>query len=292
MKATVETIREIVKVLTPEEQQLLKDTFLFGGWGDTETEFLNEEGKTETVGAWGYCTNDAREGKHFAGRVVSTMFRSIYRKLCTANRNQIGAHLSHCNDWWGDGNGDMLFVRSAWNKAWLEWAKEPLQPAEEPKSEEKPAVRAKLISTATGNNGFQVSFAEDRDGVEMTVKKSQGANGIAVTYTLDQLRQLSDAINEYLHCRPLTGAEVHMPRRVGLYRYDHGVDKRWFALGYFKSVGAAILSAFDNATRYGLNKPDVWTLIRETDREMPPVPDGPRPADEPGFIYSINRQIK
>ena len=49
MKATVETIREIVKVLTPEEQQLLKDTFLFGGWGDTETEFLNAEGKTETV---------------------------------------------------------------------------------------------------------------------------------------------------------------------------------------------------------------------------------------------------
>lgn len=29
MKATVETIREIVKVLTPEEQQLLKGTFLF-----------------------------------------------------------------------------------------------------------------------------------------------------------------------------------------------------------------------------------------------------------------------
>lgn len=228
MKATVETIREIVKVLTPEEQQLLKDTFLFGGWGDTETEFLNAEGKTETVGAWGYCTNDAREGKHFAGRVVATMFRSIYKKL----------------------------------------------------------------STATGNNGFQVSFAEDCDGVEMTVKKSQGANGIAVTYTLDQLRQLSDAINEYLERRPLTGAEVHMPRRVGLYRYDHGVDKRWFALGYFKSVGAAILSAFDNATRFGLNKPDAWTLIRETDREMPPVPDGPRPADEPGFIYSINRQIK
>jgi hypothetical protein len=319
MKATVEAIREIVKVLTPEEQQLLKDTFLFGGWGDTETEFLNEEGKTETVGAWGYCTNDAREGKHFAGRVVATMFRSIYRKLCTANRNQIGAHLSHCNDWWGDGNGDMLFVRSAWNKAWVEWAKEPLQPAEKPKSEDKPTIvkpkewlfqfttgrgeylgrvtisSAKMPTTQEaveefakvapsaakfvgkngaeiitdkeqrlgdvpvgstvysnisggnlkvvkhrrdyvvvlhldglkanlyshidsqypvvvkklgdskapakkipGNNGFQVSFAEDRDGVEMTVKKSQGANGIAVTYTRDQLRQLSDAINTYL----------------------------------------------------------------------------------------------
>ena len=136
MKATVETIREIVKALTPEEQQLLKDTFLYGGWGDTDIEFLDEEGKVETVGAWGYCTNDAREGGHFAGRVVSTMFRSIYRKLCAANRNTIGAQLSHCNDWWGDGSGDMLFVRSAWNKAWMEWAKEPIQPAEEPKNEE------------------------------------------------------------------------------------------------------------------------------------------------------------
>lgn len=50
MKATVETIREIVKVLTTEEQQLLKDTFLFGAWGDTETEFLDEEGKVEIGG--------------------------------------------------------------------------------------------------------------------------------------------------------------------------------------------------------------------------------------------------
>lgn len=60
MKATVETIREIVKALTADEQQLLKDTFLYGGWGDTDIEFLDEEGKVETVGAWGYCTNDAR----------------------------------------------------------------------------------------------------------------------------------------------------------------------------------------------------------------------------------------
>ena len=30
MEATIETIREIVKVLTADEQQLLKDTFLYG----------------------------------------------------------------------------------------------------------------------------------------------------------------------------------------------------------------------------------------------------------------------
>lgn len=137
MKATIETIREIVKVLTADEQQLLKDTFLYGGWGDTDFEFLDEEGKAETVDAWGYCTNDAKRGGHFSGRRVSAMFRSIYRKLCAADYNTIGAQLSHCSDWWGDGSGDMLFVRWAWNEAWMEWAKEPIQPAEEPKNEER-----------------------------------------------------------------------------------------------------------------------------------------------------------
>ena len=128
MKPSIENIRTIVSVLTAEERQLLKDTFLYGGWGDTDYEFLDENGNDETVGAWGYCTNDAREGKHFAGRVVATMFRSIYAKLCPANRHQRGAQLSHCNDWWGDGSGDMLFIRSSWNKAWLEWAKTPEEP--------------------------------------------------------------------------------------------------------------------------------------------------------------------
>lgn len=133
MKPSIENIRTIVSVLTAEERQLLKDTFLYGGWGDTDYEFLGERGKIETVGAWGYCTNDAREGKHFAGRVVATMFRSIYAKLCPANHHQCGAQLSHCNDWWGDGSGDMLFIRSSWNKAWLEWAKTP----EEPETDEE-----------------------------------------------------------------------------------------------------------------------------------------------------------
>lgn len=130
MKPSIENIRTIVSVLTAEERQLLKDTFLYGGWGDTDYEFLDERGKTETVGAWGYCTNDAREGKHFAGRVVATMFRSIYAKLCPAIRNQRGAHLSHCNDWWGNGSGDVLMLRAGENAAWRKWAKEPIQPEE------------------------------------------------------------------------------------------------------------------------------------------------------------------
>lgn len=43
MKATVETIREIVKVLTADEQQLLKDTIKHGYWGDASAEFVDEK---------------------------------------------------------------------------------------------------------------------------------------------------------------------------------------------------------------------------------------------------------
>lgn len=39
MKPSIENIRTIVSVLTAEERQLLKDTFLYGGWGDTDYEF-------------------------------------------------------------------------------------------------------------------------------------------------------------------------------------------------------------------------------------------------------------
>lgn len=42
MKVTVETIREIVKVLTADEQQLLKDTIKHGYWGDASAAFVDE----------------------------------------------------------------------------------------------------------------------------------------------------------------------------------------------------------------------------------------------------------
>lgn len=123
MKATIEQVQEIVSVLTTDEQQLLKDTIIFGGWGDSEMEFLDENGNIETVYMYGYCTNDACQGGHFKGRVVSQMFRSMYKKLCPANHNQIGRYISHCNDWWGDGSGDMLFIRTGYYDTFEEWAR-------------------------------------------------------------------------------------------------------------------------------------------------------------------------
>lgn len=71
----------------------------------------------------GYCTNDAKKAGNFSGRKVSAMFRSIYKKLCPEFHYQIGRYISHCNDWWGDGSGDMLFIRSEYVDAFEEWAR-------------------------------------------------------------------------------------------------------------------------------------------------------------------------
>lgn len=124
MEATIEQVKEIVSVLTADEQQLLKDTINKGYWGDTEMELLDENNQVETDWIEGYCTNDAKLAGHFKGRKVATMFKSIYKKLCPENHNQIGRYISHCNDWWGDGSGDMLFIRGTYSKAFEQWAKE------------------------------------------------------------------------------------------------------------------------------------------------------------------------
>lgn len=53
---------DFLKKLTADEQQVLKDTLGYGFWGCGSMEFLNENGETETVGAYGYCTNAAIAG--------------------------------------------------------------------------------------------------------------------------------------------------------------------------------------------------------------------------------------
>lgn len=123
MEVTIKQVQDIISVLTADEQQLLKDTINYGAWGDSETEFLDENGNIETTMMYGYCTNDAKMAGNFSGRKVSAMFRSMYKKLCQANRNQIGRFISHCSDWWGDGSGDMLFIRTGYYQTFEEWAR-------------------------------------------------------------------------------------------------------------------------------------------------------------------------
>lgn len=116
-------INEILNALTEEQKQLLKDTINYGSWGDSDWEFINDNGDVETVPMYGYCTNDAKRAGHFSGRKASAMFRSMYKKLCPTKYNKIGRYISHCNDWWGDGSGDMLFIRSPFYHDFEEWAK-------------------------------------------------------------------------------------------------------------------------------------------------------------------------
>ena len=121
---TIEDVLNVVSVLTDEQKQVLKDCINKGGWGDGDVEFLDGEGNVETVGMYGYCTNDAKKAGHFEGRKVSGLFRGIYSRLCSKeHHHEIGRVISHCSDWWGDGSGDMLFIREEYVDAFEEWAR-------------------------------------------------------------------------------------------------------------------------------------------------------------------------
>ena len=120
---TIQDVEVVVSVLTEDQKQLLKDTIKHGLWGDSSMEFLDENDNVECVMMNGYCTNDAKLAGHFQGRQISAMFRSIYRKLCPQCNNRVGRVISHCSDWWGDGSGDMLFIREEACEAFEQWAK-------------------------------------------------------------------------------------------------------------------------------------------------------------------------
>lgn len=78
----IQKVNELVSVLTDDQKQLLKDTINMGFWGDTDMEFRKDNDEVETVGAYGYCTNDAKKAGHFKGRKISANFRAIYKRLC------------------------------------------------------------------------------------------------------------------------------------------------------------------------------------------------------------------
>lgn len=114
MKTFASIIDEINGTLTAEQIQLIKDTINYGSWGDTEMGFSDGNGGCVSEYAYGYCTNDAKRAGHFTGRQVSAMFRSIYAKL---GMNQykgdgMNEYFCHVSDWWGDGSGDMFFIRN------------------------------------------------------------------------------------------------------------------------------------------------------------------------------------
>lgn len=116
-----ETFFNEIAKLNDNQRQLLKDTVLYGEWGDTSMDFLDENGERETVMGFGFITNDAKEGGHFSGRQISGMFSHIVKKLCP---DGIGRIFAHIPDWWQDGSGDVLFVRGSFYDMLRAWAEE------------------------------------------------------------------------------------------------------------------------------------------------------------------------
>lgn len=113
--------RKLSKGVNRRPKATLERTINHGFWGDDYADFVDNKGNVEEHSADGYCTNDAKRAGHFSGRKISAMFKAIYKKLCI-NGNK-GEFLTHYSDWWGDGTGDMLFIRNDFVDAFEEWAR-------------------------------------------------------------------------------------------------------------------------------------------------------------------------
>ena len=138
-KTDFEKCEAIVASLSPDEKTILRDCIRYGAWGDTAEEFLDADGNVQdAVYCYGYCTNDASKGGHFKGRKVSSLFRSLVAKL--APKNGVGEVFAHCSDWWGDGSGDMLFIRGSFYELFEEWAALEAPASVEASPDEVPAA--------------------------------------------------------------------------------------------------------------------------------------------------------
>lgn len=105
MKTTGNNINSVLKgIFNEKELQAIKDTILYGAWGDTDIEFDGVD-----FPAWGFCTNDCSQGGHFKGREVTNIWKSISNKI---KKTEASKFMKHANDWWGDGTGDMVFFRT------------------------------------------------------------------------------------------------------------------------------------------------------------------------------------
>ena len=122
MENKKEIVENIISILTKDEKQLLKDTIIEGDWGDGSEYFINNNGEKEEYMMYAYCTNDVSKAGNFSGKKISSLFRSMYGKLC--NEHGVGEYISHCSDWWGDGKGDMLFIREEVIDEFEDWAYE------------------------------------------------------------------------------------------------------------------------------------------------------------------------
>lgn len=117
----MKTLNQILTSLSDEQKQLLADTINFGSWGDSCVAFADDEEY-----GYGYITDDAHLGNHFIRSELSNRFQSLFKAL-----NLEGSKWSKCNeemvwyyDWWGNGSGSILFIRSGLYEDFETWARD------------------------------------------------------------------------------------------------------------------------------------------------------------------------
>jgi|GEM_PF-2280148 len=89
-------IKEAFSIFNEEQIEAIKLILREGGWGDTDMEFGN---KIHPNYAYGYYTN-MKKGKQFSG-----LMSGISKKIKSSETEAV----KMCSDWWGDGNGDVMF---------------------------------------------------------------------------------------------------------------------------------------------------------------------------------------
>lgn len=114
------TLNEITASLTDEQKQLLADTIRYGFWGDSEMAFAEGE-----IWCNGYITNDAYRGGHFERKTLSIKFQGLFKalELKGDKYGKENGEMMWIHDWWGDGSGSVLFIRSELCNDFEQWAK-------------------------------------------------------------------------------------------------------------------------------------------------------------------------
>lgn len=129
MKTKGNNFKKVIsQYFNERQQQAFKDVILYGGWGDATVGFSDGDAY-----GYGFITNDTAEGGHFKGREVTQVWSEISRII---KKTDAGQFLAHRNDYWGDGSGDVIFIRldgffKGGYDSFVEWAKKQARPSAE-----------------------------------------------------------------------------------------------------------------------------------------------------------------
>lgn len=267
--------------LSDSEKRLLKDTIKHGWWGDVDFEF-RVNSNTITSHCYGYITNEAKLGGNFSGREVSSLFRRLYKKICPYKGDQkkckwgLGDIISHYSNWWGDGSGDVLFIREDAVDFFEKWAKTEEEPNQEPETKEEVEITENDIK-CIGDNIFHIVYSvliKNKGNSKYTTFNHKEHTFIKRSWDEKSLFILSDtrvypldAVEKYLSKDGRTVQDVfELWTRKAIEQYDKQT-KRWGVSPFPQYLFSGIDCENEGKKRVGslIEYPDGKCVIVEFD---------------------------